>query len=403
MGSRFRQVSVGIILSLLILTLLIHLKRRLDSQTVANICNKPDTSNLSGHNGNGFMGNDKCCNAINGISLELICGINQSDESSLVNYSVKSELPKLVPGCTCADYFYCKLVIVSSISSNHFSEATDMILSVQRYMPNTRLIVYSLGLNDEETSLLKSYCNVELRVFEFNKYPRLQFNLRTFTWKPLVVQEVSQEYEVVLYFDSSVRLTNTIDEKVLNHLISTSPAFIAGPWWGNRCYKSNAPIVSFTHDETLKYLFPVKSQDIVSLRKELSVWGHLQAGCWLMWLNSNIKKKVLKNWVDCALREECMAPKQANIDGCTANLMFSGYVASDGKYIGCHRYDQSVLNLILYREFGTGSLNSICNDFVLSLMLIQRQTDDDIFFHILLAIVFLIVSVIVFVNWCCTS
>ena len=405
LGSCFRQVSFTIILLLLTLVLLIYLKRRLDSQTEANICTvSQNTLKLQlsdhGHNKNGFVGNDKCCNAVNGVSLEHICGnINHSEESSQTLENVNSpDCPQYgPPQCTCANYFYCKLVVVSSMSSNHFSEATDMILSVQRKMPNTRIIMYSLGLTNNEMSLLKSYCNVELRVFDFSKYPNLQRNLRTFTWKPLVVQEVSQEYEVVLYFDSSIRLTNPIHNKILGHLRS-SPAFIAGPWFGKRCYKSDKPIVSFTHDETLKYLFPHKSQDIVALRKELSVWGHLQAGCWLMWLNHNMKEKLLKNWVDCALHEGCMAPRQANIDGCLANLIFSDY-ASGGKYTGCHRYDQSALNLILYREFGISSLKSICHDYVLDLMRIQKESNADLFFHIFLAVVFLLVSVIIFLNW----
>ena len=154
-------------------------------------------------------------------------------------------------------YFYCKLVVVSSVSSNHLSEATEMIVSVQRYMPSTRLIMYSLGLTSGEMELLRSYCNVELQIFDFDKYPTLAYSknhLRTFGWKPVVVKEVSEQYEVMMYFDSSVRLNGPISEKVLKYLWS-SPAFIAGPWIGNGCYKSNKPIVSFTHDATLQYLF----------------------------------------------------------------------------------------------------------------------------------------------------
>ena len=329
--SRFtmRQISFTIILSLLALVLLIYLKRKVDSQAIANICTAGQNNlnlNGHGHNKNGFIGDDtKCCSTVNGVRLGHICGnINHTEESSHILKNVNSsDLQKYEhPGCTCADYFYCKVVVVSSMSSNHFSEAMGMIISVQKHMPNTRIIIYSLGLTEKEMSLLRLYCNVELRVFDFNKYPNLQHNLRTFTWKPLVVQEISQEYEVVIYFDSSIRLTGPIHEKLLGHLRSSLPAFIAGPWFGNKCYKSDKPIVSFTHDQTLKYLFPQKSRDIVALRKELSTWGHLQAGCWLMWLNSNMREKVLKNWVDCALHEKCMAPRQANIDGCLANLIF---------------------------------------------------------------------------------
>ena len=143
--------------------------------------------------------NAKCCDAISDAILEQIC--TSSFTSSESNYGP--------PECNCVDYFYCKLVVVSSVSNNHFEEAKDMIASVQTHMPNTTLIVYSLGLKDSQVQVLRSYCNLEVRIFDFDKYPTLKYsrqNLQKYGWKPLVVQEVSDEFEVILYFDASIRL-----------------------------------------------------------------------------------------------------------------------------------------------------------------------------------------------------
>lgn len=269
MGTSLNQVSAVAIGLLLLLVLLVYVKQK---QTYP-------VQTLSSHSPivpsqNGFIGKDsECCDVVNDRALEDLCEYD--------GMSTTLNTPKGPSGCTCLDYFYCKLVVVSSISSNHYSEAKNMIISVQRHMPHTRLILYSLGLTRKESAQLSSYRNLELRVLDFNKYPSLAYsrkNLRAYGWKPVVVQEISEEYEVVAYFDASVRLTGPINKDVLRYLW-TSPAFIAGPW-----ARSANPIVSYTHDQTLKYLFPVKSQNLVKLRKELSVWGHMQSGCWVMWL-----------------------------------------------------------------------------------------------------------------------
>ena len=307
--------------------------------------------------------NAKCCDAISGAVLEQICA---SSGFTMHNYGP--------PECTCVDYFYCKLVVVSSVSSNHFEEIKDMIASVQTHMPNTTLIVYSLGLTDTEEQVLRSYCNLELRIFDFDKYPSLSYSrqdLQKYGWKPLVVQEVSDEFEVILYFDCSIRLMSPINGTLLRHLILSRPAFLIGSLVGKKCATPHLPIVSFTHDVMLKYLFPKKSQDLPGLRQELAVWGHIQSGCWLMWFTSEVREKILNNWVDCALHEECMAPKDASIFGCRQN--FIDEYGPKGKFIGCHRYDQSSLNLIIYREFGLSSIDHICHSFVFEFFLVKRE------------------------------
>ena len=317
----------------------------------------------------------KCCNCdaiLSGRALEKICSYDGKNASS-VNEPVYCSSE-----CTCMDYFYCKLVVVSSFSSSHLEEAKDMIASVHTHLPNTKIIVYSLGLTDKEEALLRRYCNLELRIFKFEKYPALKYstgqqNLHKYGWKPLVVQEVSEEYEVALYFDSSVRLMGPINETILRYLLS-SPSFVAGPYLGGKCARAvriNLPIVSYTHDGMLKYLFPNKSLDLPALRQELALWGHLQSGVWLMWFNSEAREKILKNWVDCALHEECMAPKTASRSGCLYDRIHA--YAPTGKYIGCHRYDQSALNLILYREFGLTAAHSICHHVVFKLLSVERK------------------------------
>ena len=393
MGSRLKQVSAAIIAILLLIVLLLYLKRRSHSLAQGKKCSAQILPLSSGSNKNGFVGTpNKCCDAVRGKTLEQVC----SSDIKGANLVTKDE-----SRCSCVDFLRCKLVVVSAISSNHMTEATEMIMSVQEHMPNTRLIMYSLGLTNKEMALLKSYCNLELRVFDFGKYPALRYtknNLRKFGWKPVIVNEVADEYDVILWLDASGRLTRPMDEKVFKSLQSI-PAFLAGPWEGKRCVNSNDPIVSYTHDKTLKYLFPNKSQDLPVLRKELIVWGHIQATIWLVWLNKDMRKRFLQNWVDCAFHEECMAPRDAVVDCNPVKRLFIGRFSPEGQYIGCHRYDQSALDMILYREFGVSSANEICHDFVFDLFLIVRDSQIDELFHIFLAVVVVLIAVIIFINW----
>lgn len=397
MGSRLKQVSAAAIAILLLLVFLIYLKRRSHSIAEARKCPAQDLANEphGGKHKTGYIGPNKCCHAMAGKALEQAC-IPGKNGAKLVPTKGRWQ-----SGCSCENFFHCKLVIVSAISSNHLAEATEMIISVQDHMPHTRLIMYSLGLTDKEMELLRSYCNVELRIFDFDKYPALGYtksNLRKFGWKPVIVNEVANEYDVILWLDASGRFTKPMGENVFKYLQST-PTFLAGPWQGKHCVHSTDPIVSYTHDKTLRYLFPNKSQDLAALRKELTVWGHMQATIWLAWLNKDMRKKFLNNWVDCAFHEECMAPRDAVVDCNPVKRWFIHQYSPDGQYIGCHRYDQSALDMILYREFGVSAADEICREFVFDLFQIARDSKTDQRFHIFLAVVVVLIVIIIFVNW----
>ena len=398
MGSRLKLVSAAIITVLLLIVFLIYLKRRSHYLAEAKKCTAQISSGPSpSPHKNGFVGTTKCCDAVRGKALEQVCKLDNQGSKSLTKDPQSA-------GCSCMDFFYCKLVIASALSSNHVPEATEMVISVQEHMPNTRLIMYSLGLTGEETALLKSYCNVELRVFEFNKYPGLSYakhNLRKFGWKPLIVKEIADEYDVVLWLDTSGRLTGPIGENTFKYLQSM-PTFLAGPWEGSSCVNPNDPIVAYTHDNMLRYIFPNKSTDLVALRKELRMLGHIQATVWLVWLNEDMKKKLLKNWVDCAFHEECMAPRDAVIDCNPIKYWFVSQFSPEGQYIDCHRYDQSALDMILYREFGLSVAKKICHEFVFNLFLIVRDSRIDEKIHIFLAFVIAVIVFIIFINWYCS-
>ena len=101
-------------------------------------------------------------------------------------------------------------------------------------------------------------------------------------------------------------------------------------------------IIRFTHPGTLNYFQLNKTrQEIANIMPR-----SFQAGVLLIWANDLAKQKILSPWVDCANHLSCIAPPGSLRDGC--NLTVQPLSA----YVGCHRYDQSALNLILVREFG---------------------------------------------------
>ena len=228
---------------------------------------------------------------------------------------------------------YQRLVYVSALSDNHFKEAKDMFKTVIGYLPKNKLILYNLGLNEEHIKELSAYENVEIRPFPFKNYSSLPHvkNLHTYAWKPIIVKIVSMEYDIIMYGDTSVRLLSCNLTAALQHLLQF-PILSGDPL---RYYRA----IQYTHEGMIKYLHYPAS------RKDMADVGSIQAGVWLMWANDVMKKKLIDPWVDCALHKECIAPSGAKSIPC-------GKRSNDGHYIGCHRFDQSALNLILAREFG---------------------------------------------------
>ena len=84
-----------------------------------------------------------------------------------------------------------------------------------------------------------------------------------------------------------------------------------------------------------------------------------------------MKFKFLNYWVDCALHQECIAPHGSNLWPCDFKL--GNKTKGAGVYIGCHRYDQSALAMILIRECGLQVRDLTVHDEALAVLHVQRK------------------------------
>ncbi len=266
-----------------------------------------------------------CCDATKTMSLKMFVDQSYQCEQRI---SVKENLY-----CGCQEVFACKMVVLTAFSDNHLEEAKDFIGSVQTHMPLTQILVYNLKLSRDKIDYLEQLCNVKVMEFPYEKFPPFVRNLRTFSWKPLIVNEVasSGDYEIVMWCDASCRLHQPL-YPILPRLMAHH--LIPGP-------TSHLTFISTVHDGMLSYL------NIKQNRSDLAKLGRsLQANAIILWINNEIRTKFLKFWVDCALHEECISPEGARVGPC------SFYHMLEGMYIDCHRYDQAAYNAILTREYG---------------------------------------------------
>ena len=227
---------------------------------------------------------------------------------------------------------YEHLVCLSGISDNHFMEAKAMFTSVHHCLPDKKIIVYDLGLNSNHSDQVRNYANVELRPFPFHNYQPYVKELHTYAWKPIAIKLISQEYDVIMYGDASMRMISCDITEALAHLLKFP--YING-------HPRPVHAIEFTHDGMLNYLhFPKVREHMIDAHV-------LETNSYIMWASHPLmQEKLIEPWLDCALHQECIAPEGAKLNPCKFTTHH------DGHYIGCHRYDQSALNIIMAREFG---------------------------------------------------
>ena len=244
-----------------------------------------------------------------------------------------------------------KFLVVSAISSNHHIEEEDMIATAQHFFPNSRIIIYDIGLKQTEINTLKKYCNVEVRTFPFDKYPPHVKNLHTYAWKPLIIQAAAQEADFIFWADSSVRFVKNFDD--------TFSKLDDFPIKGH--LHPICKIVHVTHDATLKYLNVT--------REMLGQVVGIEAGIMLVKTNE-LAMHIINLWRSCALEVSCIAPEGSQVYGCDYGKGKPTTIA----YIGCHRFDQSALNSILIRDYGKEVFTKILNSVVNKMKVIHAPT-----------------------------
>ena len=137
-------------------------------------------------------------------------------------------------------------------------------------------------------------------------------------------QTLLMEYGWVWYMDSSARFITSDLDLPLKYSLDNSVLYFT--------YGSSLSVAQHTDKRTASYL----GEDMCKYR----YFGELEAG-FVLYHFDHVTSIIVDQWVSCALVPECMAPTGAKL-GCSVKS------TSDGQ---CHRYDQSVLSIIIRRLF----------------------------------------------------
>ncbi len=154
----------------------------------------------------------------------------------------------------------------------------------------------------------------------------------------------------------NIILSNKIEDYLNN---SKTEGLVAWP--------CKEPITQMTHPSMFKY-FTLNSQDFYFV--------HMLDTTKMFIVNKeHIHKKLMLPWVKCALKEDCISPPGAQLNGCDFTRR------PEFLYSGCHRYESSSFSIITALLFNFDSTKYTPDQnqalFSLSLTSLLQSTTND--------------------------
>ena len=240
--------------------------------------------------------------------------------------------------------FFDLVVPITGASSNHFEEFRQHISTFAKLFPGIRVIFYQLGLTRSQVKfILKNLPFVQYRMFDFNEYLPHVSTLINYAWKPLIIQEILGEFDGAMWFDSSIKFKGNNTHEVLQRLTFGSSE--VGIYVLQVGITGHSIIVA-THPGMMEYI-PIKTND--------SVKDMFEANSMIVINTPEVQKHIMKWLVTCALEEDCIAPVGAKL--------YCGFNFPKDKFVGCHRYDQSLVNILVSNVYSSDRNRYVFRDF----------------------------------------
>nr|CDJ87886.1 Protein of unknown function DUF1647 domain containing protein [Haemonchus contortus] len=250
-------------------------------------------------------------------------------------------------------------VFVTAMSDNHFKEGLTLIASIRKLWPQRKILIYDLGLLPHSIEELQEKCLLEIRTFPFDIFPSYVKDLYQFRWKPLIIAMTLKEFGAVWYMDTSIRWKKDRLDLVHDEIRCRRDH----DWPESRNYLKNPNVTTCGKSAYLLQLssqhgvFPTTNPGvyeyiptILRYLKQRSSENHDAGFAFVVRTKDAIK--ILKWYVLCALEKDCMAPPGAQL---YCNFGEDRW----DHYAGCHRYDQSVINLLLANAYGYNAKNYV--------------------------------------------
>lgn len=206
------------------------------------------------------------------------------------------------------------LTIVTGADRSHFRSLCQLLSSAAEHEPDAPLIVYDLGLEPEQVTIVRElFDHADLVTFDFGAYPSyfdMSVERGCYAWKPVCVDDAFRKaHGDVIWFDAGCILTEPLT-RIREVLAGTG---IYSP-------VSAGTVADWTHPTTLAYL---QAEPSILRRCNFS------AGCVGVSRPFENRYNLIGRWRDCSLTKACIAP--------------------DGSHRGNHRQDQAVLTVLIHQ------------------------------------------------------
>ncbi|XP_038061730.1 uncharacterized protein LOC119732344 [Patiria miniata] len=224
-----------------------------------------------------------------------------------------------------------RTVIVTAISQNHLKESMGMIASVQEFLPNTRIVMYNLGLNTAGIQQVNTERLLEMDLIEVYKILNGLEGIeesKLFQRHDNPFQETLDEFGVIFWCDASARYQQ--DPLVLFSLLKEQQGFMRRIME----FKSNKMLVR-THPK----MFEAIGIDREQFRADAGYAMCFEANRLLFVNSALVRTKIIGPWVDCAMNMACIAPKGS---------VLAQNQKGPQRYT--HRFDQAALALVAYKN-----------------------------------------------------
>ncbi|XP_061401297.1 uncharacterized protein LOC133337049 [Musca vetustissima] len=218
--------------------------------------------------------------------------------------------------------------IVTYVQEGQAPSAILLSQNIASKFPNEYLMIYDLGLSEEELRALTAYCNnsrCTVISYDLSVFPSHVADQRMHAYRPIIIKDALIRSKSILFAENYIRIRGTSrdlsDLQKHLHLV------------GVLGWNSPTAVSTRTHPKMFDY-FQTDADDFIFLRM-------VDLDTVLFEDTAFVAEKILLPWIKCALTLECIDPIGAQSNGCKYNKK------PQYRYSGCHSYDTSAFNIVL--------------------------------------------------------